>query len=94
MLRNILLLVASVIGFAILRNLLREAGRFVSQAVSGSKGAAKRQNQGAGSAAKLSRDPQTGTYVDPRYSVSATVNGKRHHFESEASRDAYMRANS
>ena len=89
--RNILLLVVGVIVLAIVRNLLREIGRIASRAMGGAgKGSHER---GSASTGKLARDPQTGTYVDPAHAVRATVNGTVHFFESESSRDEYLRAN-
>ena len=93
--RNILLLVAGVIGLAILRNLLRELGRFAARAMSGSKTAARRSDGSTvRSGGRLVRDPQTGTYVDPRHAVRTKIHGTLHYFESEASRDAFVKANS
>ena len=93
--RNILLLLISVIGLALLRNLIREIGRFVVRS-SGrkKKAAADASKEGVRSRGRLARDPQTGTYVDPADAVRAKVGGTVHFFESEESRDAYMRAHS
>ena len=94
MLRNIVLLIMSVIGLALLRNLLREVGRFAARAMSGSSKAAKEPGgKTVRSGGRLVRDPQTGTYVDPQHAVRARVNGTLHYFESESSRDAFVRAN-
>lgn len=91
--RNILLLIVGVIGLAILRNILREVGRFAARAMSGSsKAKGGTDGRTVRSGGKLVRDPQTGTYVDPRHAVQARVNGTQHYFESEASRDAFVRA--
>lgn len=94
--RNILLLLIGVIGLAILRNLIREIGRFVSRAMGPSASAAKkaeqRQEERVQSGGKLVRDPNTGTYVDPAHAVRAKVGGTVHYFESEASRDAYLKS--
>lgn len=93
--RSVLILLATVIGLAILRNLVREVGRFAARTLG--KTAKSNASSGSGSrvrsGGRLARDPHTGTYVDPRHAVRATVNGTQHFFESEASRDAYRNAN-
>ena len=96
MVRNILLLVIGIIGLAIVRNLIREISRFVVRSM-GARSASK--GSGAGSPAagsptsgRLVQDPQTGTYVDPAFAVRAKVGGTIHYFESEASRDAFVKA--
>lgn len=96
-LRNILLLVAGVIGLAIVRNLIREISRFVARAMKpDGSGPAARQGASdskASGGGKLVRDPQTGTYIDPAHAVRSKVGNTVHYFESEASRDAFLKAN-
>ena len=96
-LRNILLLVVGVIGLAIVRNLIREISRIMLRKVKADASAPKaRQGDSAGtpgSGGKLVRDPQTGTYIDPAHAVRSRVGKTVHYFESEASRDAYLKAN-
>ena len=95
MLRSILLILVSVIGLAILRNLVRGIGHLVARTMAGS-GKKKAEGQGnpeVRSSGTLVRDPQTGTYVDPAHAVRARVGGTLHYFESESSRDAYVKAN-
>ncbi len=85
------MLLIGVIGLAIMRNLLKEIGKFLQRQMGGNTGgqpAAARARGGT-----LVQDPQTGTYVDPANAVSAKVRGTVHYFESEASRDAYLKAN-
>ena len=91
--RNILILLISVIGLAILRNLIREISRFAVRAMAGKS--SRTQSDGKSSkstTSRLVRDPHTGTYVDPEHAVRAKVGDTMHYFESEASRDAYVRA--
>lgn len=96
-LRNILLLVVGVIGLAIVRNLIREISRIMLRRVRADAGEPKaQQGDTAGKASgggKLVRDPQTGTYIDPAHAVRSKVGKTVHYFESEASRDAYLKAN-
>lgn len=93
MLRNILLLLITVIGLALVRNIIREVGKVVTRSM-GFKEAAKQQQAKAGPqpSRRLVQDPHTGTYVDPDHAVRAKVGGTVHHFESEATRDAYVKA--
>ncbi len=93
--RNILLLVAGVIGLAVVRNLIREISRLVLRAMRpDSRGSAARRDGSSGKAGsgRLVRDPQTGTYIDPAHAVRAKVRDTVHYFESEASRDAFLKA--
>lgn len=96
-LRNILLLVVGVIGLAIVRNLIREISRIMLRRVrADGSGSKAQQGDTAGKArggGKLVRDPQTGTYIDPAHAVRSKVGKTVHYFESEASRDAYLKAN-
>lgn len=93
--RNILLLVIGIIGLAIVRNLIREISRFAFRSMS-AKSASKRSGEaspaGSPTRGKLVQDPQTGTYVDPAFAVRAKVGDTIHYFESEASRDAFVKA--
>ena len=91
--RNILLLLVGVIGLAILRNLIREISRVAIRAMRGSKKApASSMDEKPNTSGRLVRDPHTGTYVDPAHAIRAKVDGTVHYFESEASRDAFVRA--
>ncbi len=96
-LRNILLLVVGVIGLAIVRNLIREISRIMLRKVTADAGGPKAQQgdsaERASGGGKLVRDPQTGTYIDPAHAVRSKVGKTVHYFESEASRDAYLKAN-
>ncbi|MCY4535043.1 MAG: hypothetical protein OXB91_06745 [Bryobacterales bacterium] len=95
--RNILLLVVGVIGLAIVRNLIREISRVMMRSMkpsgSGSSAQPGDPRSKAGGGGKLVRDPQTGTYIDPAHAVRAKVSDTVHYFESEASRDAFLKAN-
>ena len=91
--RNILLLLIGVIGLAIIRNLIREISRVAIRAMSGSKRAASSSAEDKPkTGGRLVRDPHTGTYVDPAHAVRAKVDGTVHYFESETTRDAFVRA--
>ena len=95
-LRNILLLLVGVIGLAIVRNLIREISRIMLRKVKADASGPTAQKGGSDSKSgggKLVRDPQTGTYIDPAHAVRTKVGKTVHYFESEASRDAYLKAN-
>lgn len=94
--RNILMLLIGILGLALVRNLLKEVTRFAARAMGGSNGSASQAGAAKSSevpaGGTLVCDPHTGTYVDPKHAVRSKVGGKVHYFESEASRDAYMKA--
>lgn len=95
--RNILLLLVGVIGLAIVRNLIREISRVMLRSMK-PNGTGARADQGeskstSGGGGRLVRDPQTGTYIDPAHAVRAKVKDTEHYFESEASRDAFVKEN-
>lgn len=95
--RNLLLLVLGVIGLALVRTLIPEITRLVTRGMAGAaSGASKKAKANTASQAqrtgRLQRDPQTGTYVDPVHAVKASVRGETHYFESESSRDKFIRA--
>ncbi|MCY4189667.1 MAG: hypothetical protein OXD30_14410, partial [Bryobacterales bacterium] len=49
-------------------------------------------SSGKAGSGRLVHDPQTGTYIDPAHAVRAKVRDTVHYFESEASRDAFLKA--
>ncbi|MDE0106374.1 MAG: hypothetical protein OXN96_01100 [Bryobacterales bacterium] len=91
------MLVVGVIGLAIVRNLIREISRIMLRgAKRGGGGTAAQKGDSDGKTSgggKLVRDPQTGTYIDPAHAVRTKVGKTVHYFESEASRDAFLKAN-
>ncbi len=91
--RNVLLLIVGVIGLAIVRNIIREIGKVVTRSM-GINQPSQRKGEKVDPPGnrKLVRDPHTGTYVDPTHAVRARVRGTIHYFESEASRDAFVKA--
>lgn len=94
--RNILMLLIGILGLALVRNLLKEVTRFAARAMGGGNGGASQAGSAKSAKAPtggtLVCDPHTGTYVDPKHAVRSKVGGKVHYFESEASRDAYVKA--
>ena len=94
MLRNILLLIIGIIGLALVRNVIREIGKVITRSMGFKQAAGQQEKANAAGSRKLVQDPHTGTYVDPSHAVRAKVGGTIHYFESEATRDAYVDANS
>ncbi len=92
MLRNILFLVIGIIGLAIIRNIVREVGRVITRSMGFKAAAGQQEKANMPGSRKLVQDPQTGTYIDPAHAVRAKIDGTIHYFESEATRDAYVRA--
>lgn len=93
MLRNILVLVIGIIALAVVRNLVREVGKLVSGSMGFKKTPQAQEKTARSPRRKLVQDPHTGTYIDPVHAVKAKVGGTIHYFESEATRDAYVTAN-
>ena len=93
MLRNILFLIIGVIGLAILRNIVREIGKVVTRSMGFKQAAGQTEKANVAGSRKLVQDPHTGTYIDPAHAVRAKVGGTFYYFESEATRDAYVKAN-
>ncbi len=93
--RVIIILVLITIALAMLRMLVQDVGKAVGKVWKGKgkakPGAADAGGPGAGKTGRLVKDPETGAYVDEASAVKATVGGQVFHFESEKSRDAYVR---
>ncbi|MBI1357549.1 MAG: hypothetical protein GC160_24680 [Acidobacteria bacterium] len=90
--RGIILLVLTVIALAILRMLVNDVTRAVSRAFKGNGGQAPpQQATERASNGRFVRDPQTGAFVDEDSAIKARVGEKVFYFESESSRDAYLR---
>ena len=91
--RNIVILILIIVALAIVRSLISDVSRAVSKAM-GSKTAPAPDAPGKkpeGKQGRFVRDPQTGAYVDEATAVHATIDGKAFFFESESSRDAFLR---
>lgn len=88
--RVIVILVLVVVALAMLRNLVRDVGRAASKAWK--SGESKTADPGAADRGRLERDPQTGSYVDPKTALRAELDGRTFYFESEASRDRFVKS--
>ena len=91
--RNIIILVLVTIALAILRMLVSDVTKAVSRSLGrGKKGGEKpAEAESARRGGRLVRDPETGAYVDEDSAVKATLGNATFFFESEQSRDAYLR---
>ncbi len=92
MLRTFLYLVIATIGLAMLRNIVREIGRIIARTIRPGQSTGDGSKEDPQGSRKLVQDPQTGTYIDPAHAIRATVGGTIHYFESEESRDAFLRS--
>ena len=89
--RNIVILILIIVALAVLRSLIFDVGRAVSKAMGNDKTPKSKPSEEVPRTGRLARDPQTGVWVDEAAAVSAEVDGARFFFESEASRDAYLK---
>lgn len=87
--RVIIILILVVIALAMLRNLVRDVSRAASKAWK--SGESNKSTGDAANRGKLERDPETGAYVDPQTAPQAKVGGRTFYFESEASRDRFVK---
>lgn len=88
--RAIVILVLIVIALAMLRMLVGDVSRAVSKAW---KGGPKKVDTDPEpeSKGRLVRDPETGAYVDEKTAVRLEQDGKILFFESETSRDEFLK---
>ncbi len=97
MLRNLLVLVLIAVGLALVRWLIKDVVRAVSQVLglsSNSPAEASNRESGPGSgtaAGHMVRDPESGTYIDEKLAIKEVVNGETLYFESRETRDAYLK---
>ena len=97
MLRNLLILVLITVGLALVRWLIKDVVRAVSQALglSGNSPAeANKEKSAPGSGTvtgHMVRDPVSGTYIDEKLAIREVVGGETLYFESRETRDAYLK---
>ena len=97
MLRNLLILILITVGLVLVRWLVKDVVRAVTQALglSGNSPAeANKEKSAPGSGTvtgHMVRDPVSGTYIDEKLAIREVVNGETLHFESRETRDAYLK---
>ena len=97
MLRNLLILILITVGLALVRWLIKDVVRAVSQALglsgnSPAEAGNRESAPGSGTATgHMVRDPESGTYIDEKLAVREVVNGETLYFESRETRDAYLK---
>ena len=90
--RTILILVLTAIALALMRLLVSDVSKAVSRAWGSRKGSQPDAGpQSAQKMGRLAKDPQTGAYVDEDAALRETIDGHTYFFESEQSRDAYVK---
>ena len=92
--RGIIFLVLTVVALAILRMLVHDVGKAAARAFKSSPSKPADEGRAANDRAtngRFVRDPQTGAFVDEESAIKARIGEKLYYFESESSRDAYLR---
>jgi YHS domain-containing protein len=94
MFRTLFLILALALGLSILMRLVISIARGV-QGLLGLSNKPGRASSGPAKDAAPSghfvRDPESGTYVDQNLAIKTVINGETYFFESEQTRDAYLR---
>lgn len=97
MFRTLFLILALALGLSILMRVVISIARSV-QTLMGlgnspeSGGGSKSTRSGdAAPSGHFVRDPETGTYIDQNLAIKAVIDGKTYFFESEQTRDAFLR---
>jgi YHS domain-containing protein len=97
MFRTLLLILAVALGLSILMRLLISIARNVQGLLGLTSDPGKGSRQAASGAKEASpsghfvRDPESGTYIDQNLAVKTVINGETHYFESEQTRDAFLK---
>jgi hypothetical protein len=94
MFRTLFFIVALALGLSILMRLVVSIARSVQGLFgvnSGSSRPAAGNSRQATPSGHFVRDPESGTYIDQNLAVKAVIDGETHYFESEQTRDAFLR---
>jgi len=91
--RPIIILVLIIIGLAMARMLFHDVSKAIGKALGPNDRKKKRakSEEPPPKGGRLVRDPETGSFVDEKTAIRAEVDGKAYFFESEKSRDAFVR---
>ena len=95
--RTLLILILITVGLALVRWLVKDVVRAMTQALglSGTSPAEankKKSAPGSGTVTgHMVRDPVSGTYIDQKLAIREVVNGETLYFESRETRDAYLK---
>jgi YHS domain-containing protein len=97
MFRTLFFVLALALGLSLLMRLVISIARSVQAllGLSNSPGGAGRAPSGRAGEATPSghfvRDPESGTYIDQNLAIKTVIDGQTYFFESEQTRDAYLR---
>ncbi len=92
--RVIFILILIVIAIGLLRMLVGDVVKAVGRSLrsdQSERAQAKSANPGAETSKRFVRDPNTGSYIDEASALRVTLDGQDLFFESEKSRDAYLK---
>jgi YHS domain-containing protein len=99
MFRTLFLILAAALGLAILMRLLISIARNVQGLLGLTRDAGRESRQRASSdeapapSGHFVRDSESGTYIDQNLAVKTVIDGVTHYFESEQTRDAFLKKN-
>jgi YHS domain-containing protein len=96
MFRTLFFILALALGLSVLMRLVISIARNVQSLMGISNDSGKRGRRAAksGEAAPSGhfvRDPESGTYVDQNLAVKSVIDGETYYFESEQTRDAFLK---
>jgi YHS domain-containing protein len=97
MFRTLFFVLALALGLSVLMRLVISIARNVQSlmGLSNDSGKGERRKAAKSGEAKPSghfvRDPETGTYIDQNLAVKTVIDGETYYFESEQTRDAFLR---
>ncbi len=97
--RNIVILVLIMIALAMVRWLVMDVVGAVKKTLRssdsendhGSDGGPRDHKRSETHTGHMVRDPISGTYIDERFAIKETVDGRTVYFESKENRDTYLR---
>ena len=95
MIRNLLILILVTAALVLLRWLVKDITKAIASALKGG-GLGRSWSESAEDkdSKRLVKDPVSGTYIDERFAVKDTIEGKDIFFENETNRDAYRKQRS
>ncbi len=89
--RNIVILFLVVVAIALARMLVGDIAKAVKRTMASPEPDEGKPDPRPASSGRLVKDPETGAYVDEAAALKVEIDGKTYYFESETSRDAFLR---
>jgi YHS domain-containing protein len=95
MFRTLFYILALALGLSLLMRVVISIARSVQSLLGltnqASEGARRARGREAAPSGHFVRDPESGTYVDQNLAIKTVIDGQTYFFESEQTRDAFMR---